>query len=82
MQIIYFKPLRKEWKEGLWWNLEASSSISIATVSSDYRSSIGGEEMTVFHNDDMQRGITFGDGEDGIFPMSLLNKKGEIEGLF
>ena len=36
------------------------------------------KEMTVFHNDDMQRGITFGDGEDGIFPMSLLNKNGGI----
>ena len=34
--------------------------------------------MTVFHNDDMQRGITFGDGENGIFPMSLLNKNGDI----
>ena len=34
--------------------------------------------MTVFHNDDMQRGITFGDGEDGIFPMFLLNKTGGI----
>ena len=34
--------------------------------------------MTVFDNNDMQRGITFGDGEDGIFPMSLFNKKGEI----
>ena len=36
------------------------------------------KEMTVFHNDDMQRGITFGDGEDGIFPMFLLNKTGGI----
>ena len=36
------------------------------------------KEMTVFDNNDMQSGITFGDGEDGIFPMSLLNKKGEI----
>ena len=36
------------------------------------------KEMKVFHNDDMQSGITFGDGEDGIFPMSLLNKNGEI----
>ena len=34
--------------------------------------------MTVFDNNDMQSGITFGDGEDGIFPMSLLNKKGDI----
>ena len=36
------------------------------------------KEMTVFHNDDMKSGITFGDGEDGIFPISLLNKNGEI----
>ena len=37
------------------------------------------KEMTVFDNNDMQRGITFGDGEDGIFPMSLLNKNGNME---
>ena len=36
------------------------------------------KEMTVFDNKDMQNGITFGDGEDGIFPMSLLIKNGEI----
>ena len=34
--------------------------------------------MRVFHNDNMQKGITFGDGADGIFPLSLLNKDGGI----
>ena len=36
------------------------------------------KEMKVFHNNDMQKGIIFGDGEDGIFPTSLLNKYGGI----
>ena len=36
------------------------------------------KETTIFHNDDMQSGITFGNGEDGNFPMSLLNKNGKI----
>ena len=34
--------------------------------------------MKVFDNNDMQKGIIFRDGEDGIFPTSLLNKYGGI----